>query len=177
MLPPSYPHGAGVVVHDGAGHVLLGLQRDGWSSFAGKGEAGETPEQTAVRECGEETLFVLQDRLPALGPPIMTSVTPRGVAFHLFEAKVPHDSMLPTRFDAVRRSQRFLHVKGCRETRHVRWFRVDRLHEVRLRPSFRTDLGCIVAALTAARTAQSGRSAHCAGCACTRSAPARSIRT
>ncbi|TDE86698.1 NUDIX hydrolase [Deinococcus sp. S9] len=56
-LPSAAPiPGAGGVVLDGAGRVLLVRYRSGaWAFPKGHLEAGETPEQTAVREVREET--------------------------------------------------------------------------------------------------------------------------
>lgn len=146
--PKPFLHGAGVIIHDGQGRLLLGLQRDGWSTFAGKGEAGETPRQTAMRECGEETLFVLaDDRLDVAEHPLITSTTPRGRTFHLYQARTPYDSLLPQTFDDVRTSKMYNEWRGCRETQKLGWFRVHELRTLRLRPSFRQDLDQIVAAL------------------------------
>lgn len=145
---PTYPHSAGVVVHDGNGRLLLGLQRDGWSSFAGKGETGETPRQTALREFGEETLFLFgDDRLDVSHTPLTVSTTPRGRTFYLYDAVTRHDPGLAQTFDALRSSKRYHEWKGCRETEKIGWFPVHTLSTLRLRPSFRQDLAGIVAAL------------------------------
>ncbi|MEV8590468.1 NUDIX hydrolase [Streptomyces sp. NPDC051180] len=51
--------GAGVVVLDGAGRVLLGLHRSGvWELPGGKVEPGESVEAAAVRELAEETTLL-----------------------------------------------------------------------------------------------------------------------
>ncbi|GGW07273.1 DNA mismatch repair protein MutT [Streptomyces narbonensis] len=51
--------GAGVVVTDASGRVLLGLHRSGvWELPGGKVEPGESVEAAAVRELAEETSLV-----------------------------------------------------------------------------------------------------------------------
>ncbi|MFJ3502625.1 NUDIX hydrolase [Streptomyces sp. NPDC090135] len=51
--------GAGVVVTDASGRVLLGLHRSGvWELPGGKVEPGESVEAAAVRELAEETALV-----------------------------------------------------------------------------------------------------------------------
>lgn len=51
--------GAGVVVTDAAGRVLLGLHPSGaWELPGGKVDPGETIEEAAVRELAEETTLV-----------------------------------------------------------------------------------------------------------------------
>lgn len=152
MFRPA--HGAGVFVHDGRGRVLLGLQRDGWTTFAGKAEPGEAPRQTALRECHEETLFVLSKHLQVSETPSFTSKTPTGRPFYLFSAHTPHDETLPDAFAQFRMSRRFAHLPGCRETRALRWFGIAGLlsgrTKVRMRPSFRAELAEISAALCTA---------------------------
>ena len=138
-------HSAGVIVHDGEGKVLLGLHRDGWTSFAGKGEGGETPRETALREFAEETLFVLGDRLHVDAAPAVTSLTPSGRAFYMFSARTPHDTSLEEDFERVRQSRRYASTEGCDETCALRWFDADELSRVRVRPSFRADLDRILA--------------------------------
>lgn len=141
-------HSAGVIVHDGKGRLLLGLQRDGWSSFSGKAEEGETPRQTAVRECAEETLHTLLDAPFTIGQtPLLTSVTPSGRTFYLFEGRLPYDPDIERRFASVRSSGVYATHTGCQETRRVRWYRTDSLDRVRLRSSFHTDAARIVAAI------------------------------
>ncbi|MFE5597482.1 NUDIX hydrolase [Streptomyces sp. NPDC056549] len=51
--------GAGVVVTDGDGRILLGLDRSGvWELPGGTVEPGESVEEAAVRELAEETTLV-----------------------------------------------------------------------------------------------------------------------
>jgi 8-oxo-dGTP pyrophosphatase MutT (NUDIX family) len=145
------PHGAGVLVHDGHRRLLLGLHRDGWTTFAGKAEPGETPQETALRECGEETLFVLPASLSLSAEPLFTSRTPGGRPFYLYGVAGrifdKEAAALPGTFAAVRRSRRYAATPGCGETRALRWFGFDELRTARLRPSFRTDVQRIVAVL------------------------------
>lgn len=139
-------HGAGVIVHDGAGKVLLGLQKDGWASFGGKAENAETPVETARRECGEETLFVISCVDHPLVP-MMTSVTPRGRAFHLFSMRIAHDPGVVQRFDAARDSGEYAARRECCETRQIGWFALEDVSRLTLRPSFRADVAVIIDAL------------------------------
>ena len=133
-----------MIVHDGEGKVLLGLHRDGWTSFAGKGEGDETPRETAVRECAEETLFVMGGRLDVDDAPAVTSLTPSGRAFYMFSARTPHDASLEEEFERARGSGKYASVEGCDETRALRWFDEEELASVRVRPSFRADLDRIL---------------------------------
>ena len=149
---PRPAHSAGVLVHDGAGRVLLGLHRDGWTSFAGKAEPGETPRQTALRECGEETLFVLGDGLDVEAAPALTSRTPSGRAFHMYAARLAREGQgaaeggVCAAFARARASGRYGGVAGCDETRELRWFEPHELDGVRVRPSFRADLARLLEA-------------------------------
>ncbi|MEU7019227.1 NUDIX domain-containing protein [Streptomyces sp. NPDC046203] len=72
-MPTTVPHrnakppvaqaslGAGVVVLDEAGRVLLGLHRSGvWELPGGAVEPGESVEEAAVRELAEETTLVAE---------------------------------------------------------------------------------------------------------------------
>lgn len=155
---PRPAHSAGVLVHDGAGRVLLGLHRDGWTSFAGKAEPGETPRQTALRECGEETLFVLGDGLEVEEAPALTSRTPSGRAFHMYAARLARGGRgeradagddVCAAFARARASGRYGGVEGCDETRELRWFEAHDLDRVRVRPSFRADLARLLEAARA----------------------------
>lgn len=134
---------AGVLIHDGCGHVLLGLQRGRWSSFSGKAEPGETAARTAVRECNEETLYVLSDALRTVNmeaQPRLDTRTPKGNIFHLYVLRVVHDASLPDAFARVRAARTYSDASGCNETDALAWLRLDRLSRHRLRSSLRCDL-------------------------------------
>lgn len=155
----SPPHGAGVIVHSGRGHLLLGLHRDGWTTFAGKAEPDETPRQTALRELGEETLFVLQDApLRLTAEPLLSSTTPAGRPFFLYGALLERDEALPVAFEEARASRRHAATPGCDETKALRWFGLAELQKSRLRPSFRADVDRIVAAIE--RPVEASQPAH-----------------
>ena len=129
-------HAAGMLIHDGNGKVLLGLHRDGWTTFSGKMKDGETPFDTALRECREETAYSVDVRERDAGRP-MLSTSPRGLRFFLYPVEVPYDSAVPGRFRA--NLLRYSHLPECQETRKLAWFRWDQLPR-RLRPSFAKDL-------------------------------------
>lgn len=60
----KYPEAACVVVLDGAFRVLAVTRKDDetqWGLPGGKREEGETLEQCAIRECREETGYLLKD--------------------------------------------------------------------------------------------------------------------
>ena len=60
--PPKRPVSVLVLLHDGAGHVLLLERADRagfWQSVTGSLEDGETPVQAALREVAEETGILL----------------------------------------------------------------------------------------------------------------------
>ncbi|MFD9035403.1 NUDIX hydrolase [Streptomyces sp. NPDC059567] len=60
--------GAGVVVTDERGRVLLGLHPTGaWELPGGKVDAGESIEEAAVRELAEETTLVAADDVEVIG--------------------------------------------------------------------------------------------------------------
>ena len=62
--PPKKPVSVLVLLHDGAGHVLLLERADRaglWQSVTGSLEDGETPVQAALREVAEETGIVLAE--------------------------------------------------------------------------------------------------------------------
>ncbi|OZA26877.1 MAG: dihydroneopterin triphosphate diphosphatase [Hydrogenophilales bacterium 17-64-11] len=58
MIAPKIPVSVLVVIHTADGQVLLMERADApgfWQSVTGSQDAGETPEQTAIREVREET--------------------------------------------------------------------------------------------------------------------------
>ncbi len=70
VKPPHPFHGAGILpyrVVNGVVELLIGKEANGihrntWSDFGGQPEKGETPVQTAARECAEETGNLLGNR-------------------------------------------------------------------------------------------------------------------
>ncbi|MBB3743900.1 hypothetical protein FHX10_003399 [Rhizobium sp. BK591] len=88
-------HAAGILYVAPDGDVLL-LRRSStetnyaghWALPGGKGEEGETPEQTADREAREEMGTTIPES--AIGMKLLDSrVTPTGMAFHTFAQSVP----------------------------------------------------------------------------------------
>lgn len=78
---------AGVVLRDAEGAVLLLRRPTGeWGIAGGKGEAGETAVQAAIREVAEETGLVLQ---PEQLRPLRESPSDNGYQFTCFGARVP----------------------------------------------------------------------------------------
>ena len=132
-------HAAGMLIHDGKDKVLLGLHRDGWTTFSGKMKDGETPFDTALRECREETAYSVDVCERHAGRP-MLSTSPRGLQFFLYPVEVPYDSTVPGRFRT--NLVRYAHLPECQETRKLAWFHWDRLPR-RLRPSFAKDLAAM----------------------------------
>ena len=145
------PFSAGIVICDGLGSLLLSRQASGWTTFSGKNEGDEWPRATAIRECLEESLCVLdatflETHVPSL--PTYVSHTPRGHAFYLFVVRAdptlfPYD--LANEFRARRHGGRYDASPGFQESRDLRWFQVRDLARVRLRHSFAADLHDIAA--------------------------------
>ncbi len=145
MVAASY--GAGVTVYDRKGNILLGRQRGRWSSFSGKSKRGETPSETARRECNEETLFAMSERVDVvdLGRALVTT-TPKGGRFYMFFFLFDGDKKaLQDKFFANRASERYKHIEGCDETSCIRWFsKGDLVRCSQLRDSLVQDLGVIL---------------------------------
>ena len=150
--PPAMRHAAGMLIHDGKGMVLLGLHREGWTTFSGKMMEGETPYETALRECHEETAYSI-DVCDREADRPMLSTSPRGLQFYLYPVRVPFDRSVPGRFRA--NLARYSHLPECRETRRLAWFHWDRLPR-RLRPSFAKDLDAMRAHVYGLRLTQEG---------------------
>lgn len=131
-------HGAGVLIHDGRGRILLGLRKDGWTSFSGGAEDNETPEQTALRECAEETLYTLEPPVTAEtlkvdpGGPLITK-TPSGREFHLFLVRIDYDPTLGAKFGKARASVEFATRRECLEMSKIQWFGTAELTGLKLR--------------------------------------------
>jgi len=126
---------AGILPYDGE-HFLLGKQNGGWTTFSGKSKAGETPNDTAIREFAEETAGVFPEIDIAGVQPLVTH-TPRGFAFYLFCVRVPRNP---------EHSTAFLHRRSLtlspdyREMQQVAWIHVADLERTPLRTAFRVDL-------------------------------------
>jgi ADP-ribose pyrophosphatase YjhB (NUDIX family) len=102
---------ASVAIFDEDGRVLLVLERDAWAYPGGRLEAGETPEQAAVREAREEAGIEV-----GLGPLLCSRSWPDGFMLHVFAATIREGEPHPP--------------EGVRE---VGWFEPDKLPSPRSR--------------------------------------------
>jgi 8-oxo-dGTP pyrophosphatase MutT (NUDIX family) len=140
------PYAAGVLPFH-AGHVLLGLERRGWSGFSGRSEPHEQdPAATALREFREESAHAF-----ALTPDDLHDAacvhtrTPRNADFYIFLVPLPRTEADPERF----RHARLQAVRPVeREKVEVRWVPVEAVASLRLAPSFRSDWTAIRRRLT-----------------------------
>ena len=78
LYVPNYVRRAGIIpflVHQGETYVLLGLSKEKnpvWADLGGRTEHGETPIQTAIREYGEESRYVIPPNLNRLNKVLLT---------------------------------------------------------------------------------------------------------
>ena len=140
--------GAGVVLfrRAPAPQILLGKMASGWSTLGGSAQRGESPADTAARECHEESRGVLpkrtirQDVEQAL---VMRTVTPSGKCFDLFIVEWESQRDDPT--------QQFAQVDtsgwdcAYQELSELRWFHLDEVLRSNLRGPLRRDLPRVLA--------------------------------
>lgn len=134
-------HSAGIVFFSD-NIILLGRQKGTWSSFGGRCNEGETPVDTAVRECYEELRGVMaKEEIMKLaeGKTPIESSTPRGDTFYLFCIFSGID-LLKHVESMFRSANPELLPKCMQEMDEVAIFNMKNLHKLNLRSSFRTEL-------------------------------------
>ena len=143
MNNTTIQYGAGAIVCDGYGSVLLCKHRDGWTSFGGKNEVNETPIETMIREVSEESLYVVDvakvEAAVKEQEPFKLR-TPSGKLFYMFIVTYPQDKKISKTFKSNRESKKFANCSGCNEMLDMRWFLWEDLCNVTLRNSFVKDL-------------------------------------
>lgn len=127
-------------------HVLLNLQKGGWSTFGGRSVDGETAIETASRELHEETKGVFERSVAATALStcsFLDSITPSGRTFRLYVLDWDSvDTFLsPDTFVSLFRTKDVRHMDACfKEAIDIEWIPASNLRRLRLRAPLYKDL-------------------------------------
>jgi len=126
--------------------ILLGKERQGWSSFSGGSELNEDYIETAIREFNEETCYIykfidkkyVEDNVID----IVKSTTPSGKQFHLYLIDFTNENVeeITKEFETNRKKMNNIYEK---EKYDIGWFDLERILKLKLRNCFYKDFKTI----------------------------------
>lgn len=114
--------------------MLLGFENNEWSPFAGMSERNETPYQTACREAYEESCMLLHPS-NYKNTKCMVDITSR-FEYYLFIIELKQDIDLNAFYENLNK----VTDKHYKEKTEIKWFSIDELNSLPLRPVFKKSI-------------------------------------